>query len=132
MEMCYDGALVMPSNYAVMSEDEMMYVEGGMRKYSIDMENKTLAKIINVGIIIGTCALGSSASVGQLAAKIGWEKLKKNATAALLKVGLTTAMAKAGVAAIKEVIGWTIGAGIAEIIDRKDHSGKNGRIQYWL
>ena len=30
MEMCYDGALVMPSNYAVMSEDEMMYVEGGM------------------------------------------------------------------------------------------------------
>lgn len=29
MEMCYDGALVMPSNYAVMSEDEMMYVEGG-------------------------------------------------------------------------------------------------------
>lgn len=29
MEMCYDGALVMPSNYAVMDEDEMMYVEGG-------------------------------------------------------------------------------------------------------
>lgn len=29
MEMCYDGALVMPSNYAVMSEDEMMYVDGG-------------------------------------------------------------------------------------------------------
>ncbi|MEY8425828.1 hypothetical protein AALB52_24770 [Lachnospiraceae bacterium 38-14] len=30
MEMCYDGALVMPSSYAVMSEDEMTYVEGGM------------------------------------------------------------------------------------------------------
>ena len=30
MEMCYDGALVMPSNYAVMSEDEMMYVDGGI------------------------------------------------------------------------------------------------------
>ena len=29
MEMCYDGALVMPSNYAVMDEDEMIYVEGG-------------------------------------------------------------------------------------------------------
>ena len=29
MEMCYDGALVMPSNYAVMNEEEMMYVEGG-------------------------------------------------------------------------------------------------------
>lgn len=29
MEMCYDGALVMPSSYAVMSEDEMTYVDGG-------------------------------------------------------------------------------------------------------
>lgn len=29
MDMCYDGALVMPSNYAVMSNDEMTYVEGG-------------------------------------------------------------------------------------------------------
>ena len=29
MDMCYDGALVMPSSYAVMDEEEMMYVEGG-------------------------------------------------------------------------------------------------------
>ena len=29
MEKCYDGALVMPSNYAVMDEEEMTYVEGG-------------------------------------------------------------------------------------------------------
>lgn len=29
MEMCYDGALVMPSSCALMSEDEMMYLEGG-------------------------------------------------------------------------------------------------------
>lgn len=27
--MSYDGALVMPSSYAVMSEDEMCYIEGG-------------------------------------------------------------------------------------------------------
>lgn len=29
MDMCYDGALVMPGSYAVMDEEEMMYVEGG-------------------------------------------------------------------------------------------------------
>lgn len=29
MEMCYDGALVMPSSYAVMNEEEMTYLEGG-------------------------------------------------------------------------------------------------------
>ena len=27
--MCYEGALVMPSSYAVMNEEEMTYVEGG-------------------------------------------------------------------------------------------------------
>lgn len=26
MEMCYDGALVMPSSYAVMDEEEMEYL----------------------------------------------------------------------------------------------------------
>ena len=29
MEVCYDGALVMPSSYAVMDAEEMTYVEGG-------------------------------------------------------------------------------------------------------
>lgn len=28
MVMTYDGALVMPSSYAVMNEEEMIYVEG--------------------------------------------------------------------------------------------------------
>lgn len=30
MEMCYDGVLVMPSNYMEMNDDEMMYLEGGV------------------------------------------------------------------------------------------------------
>ena len=30
MDMCYDGALVLPSSYAVMNENEMNYVDGGM------------------------------------------------------------------------------------------------------
>lgn len=29
MELCYEGALVMPSNYVILSDDEMTYVEGG-------------------------------------------------------------------------------------------------------
>lgn len=28
MDMCYDGTLVLPSNYAVMGEQEMSYLEG--------------------------------------------------------------------------------------------------------
>ena len=36
MDMCYDGALVLPSSYAVMNEEEMTYMEGGISvsKYS--------------------------------------------------------------------------------------------------
>ena len=29
MEMCYNGELVMPKNYAVVNEEEMSYVDGG-------------------------------------------------------------------------------------------------------
>lgn len=42
MEMCYDGALVMPSNYAVISEEEMNYVEGG--NASLPMKKTYLRK----------------------------------------------------------------------------------------
>ena len=29
MDICYDGALVLPSSYVMMEEEEMSYVEGG-------------------------------------------------------------------------------------------------------
>ena len=32
MEMCYEGAFLMPSNYAIMDEEKMTYVEGGGTK----------------------------------------------------------------------------------------------------
>ena len=36
MEMCYDGALVMPSSYAVMDEEEMEYLEAG-KYYGVNL-----------------------------------------------------------------------------------------------
>lgn len=46
MEMCYDGALVMPSSCAVMCEDEMQYVDGGVNPLPMRKEylNKTTCK----------------------------------------------------------------------------------------
>lgn len=46
MEMCYDGALVMPNSYAVMDEEEMTYVEGGRKKIVI-----TITRAAVVGAI---------------------------------------------------------------------------------
>lgn len=58
MEMCYDGALVMPSSYAVMSEDEMMYVDGGI---SIKVNSTTcnrIAALLCVGA--GACVVAGA------------------------------------------------------------------------
>ena len=47
MDMCYDGALVMPSSYAVIGEEEMMYVEGGLLRVQMrrDFLNKAICQI---------------------------------------------------------------------------------------
>lgn len=48
MEMCYDGALVMPNNYAVVNEEEMTYVDGGA--YISHQQ------VVNIVGTIGACA----------------------------------------------------------------------------
>ncbi len=70
MEMCYDGALVMPSNYAVMSEDEMMYVDGGAN---------VATWIVGAAIDVGLTALGvwNTSAIGWLMGK-GLSKLCGN------------------------------------------------------
>ncbi|MCD8151161.1 MAG: hypothetical protein LUE92_16730 [Clostridiales bacterium] len=44
MEMCYDGALVMPSSYVLMSEEEMTYLEGG-KYYGVNFSASKCSKI---------------------------------------------------------------------------------------
>lgn len=48
MEMCYDGALVMPSSYAVMDSEEMTYVEGG-GTVSVYVSKRAVEQFITVG-----------------------------------------------------------------------------------
>ena len=59
MEMCYDGALVMPSNYAVMSEDEMMYVDGGAL-------TKVQKGLIIAGVVAAGVAFAVALAYGQV------------------------------------------------------------------
>ena len=54
MEMCYNGTLVMPNNYAVVTEEEMTYVEGGISPAAIS------------GMIVGLIGCGYSVmSIGK-------------------------------------------------------------------
>lgn len=54
MDMCYDGALVLPSSYAVMNEEEMTYTEGGG-----SISTDTIAWAIDIGCAL--CGIYASA-----------------------------------------------------------------------
>lgn len=130
MEMCYDGVLVMPSKFIAIGEEEMTYVEGG---YTINISTSTAATIIDVGMIVATAGLAATNNLGKIAAKIGWTKLKKYARTAaiscLRKSGLSYARAKIGanmcVDILQCVSGLSVGAAIAEALDRVDGNNNN-------
>ena len=64
MTMCYEGALVMPSSYAMMDEEEMTYLEGG-KFYGVTL---TAAQCGDVATTLG--ALGLSFTVTSLLATV--------------------------------------------------------------
>ncbi len=49
MDMCYSGALDMPASYALMSEDEMCYTEGGGEIASMS-KSQCIDALVKVGI----------------------------------------------------------------------------------
>lgn len=84
MEMCYNGALVMPSNYAVVDSNEMEYIDGGANGWwnSVGL----ISGIIDVAII---CFTAGHAIAGMVAMKKflkqNGKKLVKNVSKAILK-----------------------------------------------
>lgn len=86
MDMCYDGALVMPSNYAVINEEEMTYVDGGIAV-------STVCTIIGTAIAVSGATYGAGQAVGQRLYYAGinsrkkWSKFKWAARAAALSCG---------------------------------------------
>ncbi len=99
MDMCYDGTLVMPSSYAVMEEDEMNYVEGGV---SLSMKKDYLNKNVCLSVASNyTQKTGLSRS--RIAKEIYGHAVMYYASPALLgtyAVSLGTVMGPIGVAAI--------------------------------
>lgn len=91
MEMCYDGALVMPSSYAVMNEDEMTYVEGGGY---VGVTIKLPKAVIKMGAVLGGAFVG---------AYVGWYCKGLAATGPA-----GTGAAAVIVAAVSGVVGWAI------------------------
>lgn len=132
MEICYDGALVMPSSYAVMDEEEMTYVEGGLA-----IPNWLVGGVINLAIdvfVVGGARKAASFFAGQVrkygarATGLCFSRTLKNK---LIAKGVASGIA-AGVcgiaAACITVLTWATdpGGSLARAIDSRDSRPSNG------
>ena len=97
MEICYDGALVMPKNYAVVNEEEMTYIEGG-EWITVTFSRDFLRDCITAG---------SSFAYGAICAAVGT---------------LGTPVAAAIFGAFGAAYGWIIGGSIARSKIQSDKS----------
>lgn len=69
MSMCYAGALAMPSNYALMNEEEMTYVEGG-RTSKVYMASEAISYLSNQAKLCTVETLGGVVIAGAAAVTI--------------------------------------------------------------
>lgn len=134
MEMCYAGALSMPSSYAMLTEDEMTYIDGG-----IAIPNWLVGGAINLAIdcvVVGGARAAASFFAGQMkkygarATGLMFSKTLKNK---LIAKGIA-AGAAAGVcniaAACITVLSWAVdpGGSLASAIDNRDSNPGNGYV----
>ncbi|MBQ7145768.1 MAG: hypothetical protein IJR95_03265 [Lachnospiraceae bacterium] len=78
MEMCYDGILVMPQNFSVVTVDEMEYIDGGLYLGYYDLVAIVATIGANPGSVasIAACAKTSAAflcaKLGSMLGPVGW------------------------------------------------------------
>lgn len=125
MEMCYDGALVMPSSYAVMNEEEMTYVDGGNGWWNADWFIAGAIDVL-ISVIPAIAAINELCKVGKLA-RMGRTYLRENIGDALRRCGIAVAATclTAIVNIVLTVVGFSIGGAIAWAIDGLD-GNRNG------
>ena len=114
MEMCYAGALSMPSSYVVMNEEEMTYTEGG-GTVSVTLKKSTMQAVI--GTISGAATgWAINAALDSLAIPIATAIELGTAGAATLAVGaflIAWHGAAAGIAS--GIAGSIVGTGVSKI-----------------
>ena len=132
MEMCCDGALVLPSSYAVLDEKEMTYVEGG-----VALPNWLVGNAINLAIdvlVVGGTRKAASFFTARIR-KYGVQATKtyfsKELKKKLIAKGIANGVAAGacGIAAVCiTVLTWAVdpGGSLAMAMDNRDHKPGNG------
>ncbi len=134
MEMCYDGALVMPSSYSVMNEEEMTYVEGGNGWYN---STAFIGSAIDVALYAipalaaanKACKAGKAVRAAIAAVKMTKKKLISVVTGKLASIGFSKAaqnLVGIAVGCIWTAAGLSIGGLVAYGIDCVDSNRHNG------
>lgn len=129
MEICYDGALVMPSNYAVMDEEKMTYTEGGAYLNIISTDwagalfNVALSAAIGGGGIVGS---GLASYIKKVGKKEAGKLFSKTIATKLKALGLASLAGMVPLAIDTVLDHLDVGAGIAGWLDNHDASGHNG------
>ena len=135
MEMCYDGALVMPRSYAVMNEDEMTYVEGGTNGNGWWNSVGFIGACLDVIILALplTCWMSNLTKAGKaLRTVVSMAGYTKNAFVSLVsgwmvQVGLVASKSVANslVGVMWNVAGLSLGGLIAKGMDMVDGQNNN-------
>lgn len=114
MVMTYDGALVMPSSYAVMEQEEMTYVEGG-GTVRVTVKKSTIQNLISVisGAVTGTAVALALDSLGiKIAAAI---ELGTAGTATLAVGAFLVAWNGWAVGIASSIAGSVVGSGVGKL-----------------
>lgn len=98
MEMCYNGALVMPSNYAVISNDEMEYIDGGLNGWQKALvagviavaSIAVIATLVTGTVAVAVAGFAAVMKLGVMSALIGAIGAKAAVTAVLTAIGVGT------------------------------------------
>lgn len=120
MVMTYDGALVMPSSYAVMDEEEMTYVEGGGTGQKVAFYAVQLGVNAVVNAAFGG---GTITAVGTIIKAWGKQKVKQVIKEALRKwvtARVANALAGGVIGTIINFATFSVGGAVATALDRKD------------
>lgn len=125
--MTYTGAMVLPQNAIVLQEEEMRYLDGG---YYFNQSRGTVQKLVDIAILIASSGLGASAKFGKLVAKIGKKKIVSRIATVGAKLGIKKAQIGIAYSFLSIVTDFTIGGGVAYLLDKVDKTGLNGRVQF--
>lgn len=128
MKMYYDGALIMPSSYAVMDDEEMTYVEGGgIGKHWFNHVGFVATVLDTAMIVIPGVSAARTAKAIQTVIKKNRKKMIKTIEDVLGKfIGSSAKQyAKTAVDAALCIAGTSVGGVIAKAIDYVDGNPNN-------